>query len=214
MTEAPPSSSSLAPHKSPRNVKPTTAASDDPANSPRKKKVVGCSEKLAGLRPKSPPLLPPLVKTTQLTQQQLEAHIKRMYEEGVQRKERAKESPRKEAELEGPPHTTRTYMEIEEIVTRLNGHAADAEVARQNLVKAYMDRYQDHTPRTNSPERTTRLSPVGVAASAKRLHDESLRKQREEMQSLVLEYAPPLKSPRMSEEALRQSSQRLFSNKK
>jgi hypothetical protein len=203
-----PSSTSLAPAR--RNNE--TLDTEHPST-PRKK-VVGCSEKLAGLRPKSPPILPPLVKTIHMPHAAMDAHIKRMYDEGIRRKIAARESPRKEAAEEGPPRVVRQFGEIEEIVSRLNGYAVDAFHARNNLMKTYMAKYEDHTPRTNSPERVTRLTALGVSESAKRLHDDSIKKQRESMMNLVQEYAPPIRSPRMKESDLKASCERLFSGKK
>lgn len=200
-----------------------TATADSSRPTSRRKEPAGeISERLAGLRPKSPPVLPPLVSPRRLTKEEQERHVQTVYTTAVEK--RRKQTAANEAlqqskiESERSVKVLKTKDEILETVQRLNDEAiAHRKAEMTDLVRRYIKTI-DHSNRTRTTSPTPRdgrpLAPSELQDCVQRMYREGMKRQKEAVAALVNEYCPERKSPRLTAEQVKASADRLSKTSK
>lgn len=206
-----------------------TNIAKSPPTSPRSgnsspRAVRGCSERLAGLRPKTPPVLPDLVTTKHITKDEMERHIHNVYDIPVEnRKKKAAtmanqqdHDPSASVLSSGSASLQRTPAEVNEIVVRLSEEqvrqkASSGEQLQLRYQQNYRIRNKTHI---NDPSNKESLSPREVTASVDRLYRASMEKGKEKMQALVQQYCPVKSSPRRTRQELIDAATRMSKGEK
>lgn len=195
-----------------------------PASSPRSpKKVTGCSERLAGLKPKSPPELPSLVSPRHISKDELDRHIYSVYTAAVEKKKKTRaaseqaQQQRDEALLlAGGTSQFRTSMEVQEIISRLS----EESLRRRELLEVQLMQKYDETwksknrTRINSPSGRDSLSRSEMKGCVDRLYRNGVKKEKEHMDALVNKYCPERKSPRRTAEQMKAAAERMMKGEK
>jgi hypothetical protein len=194
-------------------------------NSPRSghsspRTVTGCSERLAGLRPKSPPILPDLAPAKHISKEALEKHIHNVYDVPVEnRKKRAATLANQkdhDPSLTMGSNTQRTAAEVQEIVARLGDEQLrEKQTKEQQLLQRYEHNYRvRNKTHINDPSGKESLSPREVQTSVDRLYRDSMSKGRQRMQTLVHQYCPERISPRRTRKELDTAAIRMWRGEK
>ena len=186
--------------------------------------VRGCSERLAGLRPKAPPVLPDLAPTKHITKDELERHIHNVYDVPVEnRKKRAAtlanqkdHDPSASVLSSGGASLQRTAAEVQEIIVRLSEEQLREKVSSgQQLQLKYEQHYRiRNKTHINDPSEKDSLSPREVQSSVDRLYRGSMEKGREKMQALVKQYCPVKVSPRRTRQEINDAAVRMSKGEK
>lgn len=185
-------------------------------------KVSGCSERLAGLRPKSPPQLPPLVTPRKLQKEDMERHIHSVYNASVEKKKKtlaaneAAVKHREEQMLQYGGNNQMTVSEVNEIIARLSEE--QVRLKQQGDVKL-LERYeaeykQKNRTHINDPSGKDSLTAEEMKSSVTRLYIQGRQHEKEHMQKLVSQYCPERVSPRRTKAQIAAAAARLWRNEK
>ena len=177
---------------------PVPAGKDD--GSP-KKKVTGCSERLAGNQRKEPKPLPPLVKHQHLDETALQKQIDSLYTAALAKKAREEEA---KVEKYGGSTAKTVVRSAEEVTHRVELLAVASIENHKKAQEALRRKYLKESPRKV-------LDKAATQASVNRLYNGALQHQKEVNEKLERLYTPAKPTRKLKSDELKQSTERLAS---
>lgn len=152
----------------------------------------------------------PLVSTKKFTEEEMASSVERLYAQAMQTRKAQAEIAERRAHPDLQKHVKRDEAELESTFNRIYsvGETQRANLERLRKQQEEKDALGSSTPRGGTPRKLTKTD---IQNSARRLHDESLRKSREKQDLLFEKYvtATNVKSAKRSQEEILEAAARL-----